>query len=223
MSAAPLAYERCSGSGEWLMRIGEAEAPPILFVPPLFEEMNRTRALIAGAMRSLAAHGHGCWLADLPGAGESDRALESVAWSDWREAVGAAARHVETVSGRAPSCASIRGGALIDDAARVLCHWRFAPVAGASLARDLKRAEMAGGAALAGYSPAPELLAALETATPAAVAGLRVARLASDRAEADTKLEGPALWRRSEPGTSTELSALIALEIDIWVRRCGAF
>ena len=57
------------------MRIGRADAPAILFVPPLFEEMNRTRALIAAVMRRLAKRGHGCWLLDLGGTGESERDL----------------------------------------------------------------------------------------------------------------------------------------------------
>jgi pimeloyl-ACP methyl ester carboxylesterase len=67
-----LAFDRYTvdGCSEWMMRIGAAEASPILFVPPLFEEMNRTRALIAAMMRALAAEGHGCWLPDLPGTGE---------------------------------------------------------------------------------------------------------------------------------------------------------
>lgn len=44
-----LAYEPYTTGGrkEWLMRIGPPDAAPILFLPPLFEEMNRTRALIA--------------------------------------------------------------------------------------------------------------------------------------------------------------------------------
>ena len=51
MSAATgggLAFERfrVDNREEWLMRLGRPHAPPILFVPPLFEEMNRTRALI---------------------------------------------------------------------------------------------------------------------------------------------------------------------------------
>ncbi len=56
-----LAFERFKGSGgdEWLMRIGREDAPAILIVPPLFEEMNRTRALIAAVMRRLARRGHG--------------------------------------------------------------------------------------------------------------------------------------------------------------------
>ena len=66
-----LAFDRYTvdGCSEWMMRIGRSEAPPILFVPPLFEEMNRTRALIAAMMRALSADGFGCWLPDLPGTG----------------------------------------------------------------------------------------------------------------------------------------------------------
>src|SRR5688572_10433849 len=75
-----LAYETFESGGgpEWLMRIGAAEAPAILFVPPLFEEMNRTRALIVAAMRGLAAGGFGAWLPDLRGTGESEVLLDEV-------------------------------------------------------------------------------------------------------------------------------------------------
>jgi hypothetical protein len=38
------------------------------------------------------------------------------------------------------------------------------------------------------------------TAKPAQVAPLRIVRLATDAQPAGVKLEGPALWRRSEPG-----------------------
>lgn len=43
--APPLAYAEYA-PGEWLMRLGDAEGAPLLFLPPLFEEMNRCRALI---------------------------------------------------------------------------------------------------------------------------------------------------------------------------------
>ena len=56
-SAGGLAFDRYStaGSSEWLMRVGRVEGPPVLFLPPLLEEMNRTRAFLAGLMRRLAA------------------------------------------------------------------------------------------------------------------------------------------------------------------------
>ena len=51
-----------------------------------------------------------------------------------------------------------------------------------------------------------------------AVAPLRTVRLATDRAEADAKIEGPALWRRSEPGTSAALAEALAADLDEWSR-----
>jgi hypothetical protein len=74
-----------------------------------------------------------------------------------------------------------------------------------------------------GYSPADALKTALEDAKPAAVRSLRTARLASDRAEADAKIEGPALWRRSEPGNSAELAETLAADLQRWSRECVAF
>jgi pimeloyl-ACP methyl ester carboxylesterase len=212
-----LTYEsfEADGAGEWRMRIGRKGDPVVLFVPPLFEEMNRTRALIAAVMRMLAQSGHDCILPDLPGTGESPRALDEIGWEGWRRAVAAAAP---------PGAATvaIRGGGLIDDAAEPACAWRLAPVDGASLVRDLERAGLAAGGGSAGYSPSLLLLEALRSATPPALPRLRVVRLASDRAEADLKLEGPPLWRRSEPGNSTELARAIASDIETWIRRCAA-
>ncbi len=218
-----LAYERYrfQDRDEWMMRIGAEDAAPVLFVAPLFEEMNRTRALIAAAMRALAAGGFGCWLPDLPGTGESERALEEVSWDDWRGAVMASSRHVRERSGRTPFAAAVRGGCLIDDAAEAHGWWRFAPVAGASLARDLKRAGLAGGADWAGYPASDALKAAVEAAQPGAGDPVRVARLATDPGEADVKLAGPALWRRSEPGTSAELARAMAADISEWSRACA--
>ncbi len=199
---------RSGGRDEWMMRIGDG--PALLFLPPLFEEMNRTRALIAATMRALAADGFGCWLPDLPGTGESERPLEEVAWPDWR---GAAAAAFEA-SG-AVAAVSLRGGVLLDGAAPA--RWRFAPATGASLARDLARAGLMteGGG---GYAPSPALLEPLAEAEPAAGGRLRTVRLATDRAEADLKLEGPPLWRRAEPQNSPELAEAMASDISQWVR-----
>lgn len=204
-----------------MMRIGPAEAPPILIVPPLFEEMNRTRALIAAMMRLLAARGFGCWLPDLPGTGESERPLSEVVWEDWRAAVSEAADHAAAAGGRAPLVAALRGGCLIDDAAEGAGHWRFAPTTGASLVRDMERSALAG-TAWAGYDPAPSLRAEVEAATPEPAMRLRTLRLASDPAEADGKIAGPALWRRSEPGHSAALAEAAADDLAAWAQACAA-
>jgi len=217
-----LAFERfkVKDREEWLMRIGRPHAPAILFVPPLFEEMNRTRALIAAAMRLLATKGHCAWLLDLGGTGESERDLADIGWDDWRHDVISAAAHI---AGKAkkPLIASLRGGALVDDGAEARGWWRFAPMDGAAVTRDLVRSGLAGGVEWAGYSPSDALKAALAAASPAGVAPLRTARLATDRAEADARLEGPALWRRSEPGGSAELAEAIAADVGKWSRTCA--
>jgi len=219
-----LYYDRYSVNGrdEWLMRIGEAEAPPILFLPPLFEEMNRIRALLAGIMRGVAALGFGCWLPDLPGTGESERALEDCGWTDWRDAARDAGRCASRNSGKPVVVASVRGGALLEDVVEACGYWRFAPVDGASLARDLARSKLAGGGGSAGYPTPDALLTALAAAAPAEPERLRTLRLDSDPRDADLKLDGPALWRRSEPDTSSELCGALGSDIAEWAARCAA-
>lgn len=203
------------------MRIGRPHAPAILFVPPLFEEMNRTRALIAAAMRLVAKKGHCAWLPDLAGTGESERDLAEIAWDDWRHDVISAAAHIAEKA-KKPLIASLRGGALVDDGAKARGWWRFAPVDGAAVTRDMVRSGLAGGVEWAGYAPSDALKAALEAATPAKVTPVWTVRLASDRAEADARLEGPALWRRSEPGSSSALAEAIAADLGKWSRLCAS-
>src|SRR4051794_15046377 len=169
------------------MRIGAPAAPLLLFLPPLFEEMTRTRAFLAATMRRVAGASYCCRLPDLPGTGESERALEDVSWQDWQDAARTAAEGAKAV-------VSLRGGCLLD-AGLAPCAWRLAPVEGASLVRDLERAGLGSEGGGAGYAPSEALLEAVRAASPAGAA--RTVRLASDRAEADLKVEGPPLWRRS--------------------------
>lgn len=211
---AGLSYEPYA-EGEWLTQIRPANgavSASILFLPPLFEEMNRTRAPLLAIMRRLAQRGHECLMPDLPGTGESERTLEGVSWDDWRKAAGGFGAGI---------VASLRGGCLLDDAVPAKGYWRLAPATGASLRRDLERAGLAGGAAAAGYPASEELLDRLKAAEPASVAPLRVVRLASDPAEADAKIDGPALWRRSEPGTSDMLVQLAADDLASWAKQCA--
>ena len=224
MSDGALAYERfyTGRTIEWLLRLGDPRTPPILFVPPLFEELNRTRALIVAVMRRVAAEGNSCWLPDLRGTGESLAELEEVTWDDWRHDVTAAADHVAKESGKRPIMASLRGGCLIDDGVEAIAWWRFAPATGAALARDLDRASLAGGAEWAGYPASPAMREALRIATPADVTPLRTVRLETDPGAADHKVAGPALWRRSEPGTSAGLAEALARDLIAWSRTCAA-
>lgn len=224
MSGGALSYERFYNgrTNEWLARLGDPRTPPILFVPPLFEELNRTRALIVAVMRRVAAEGNGCWLPDLRGTGESLLALEDVTWEDWRHDVSATAEHVAKESGKRPIVASVRGACLVDDGVAAKAWWRFAPATGAALARDLDRASLAGGAEWAGYPAAPPLREGLRAAAAADVAPLRTVRLETDAGAADHKVAGPALWRRSEPGSSDDLAKALAADLITWSRTCAA-
>jgi hypothetical protein len=114
---------------------------------------------------------------------------------------------------------SVRGGCLLDGGL-ASATWRFAPVEGASLVRDLERARLVAEGGGAGYAPAPGLLESLCAAAP--VGAARIVRLAGDRAEADRKVEGPPLWRRSEPQNSSELADAVASDIVEWIGRCAA-
>ena len=219
---------RTGNSDEWMMRIGAPRAPAILILPPLFEEMNRTRAFLASIMRIVAEQGYGCWLPDLPGTGESIRPLDGCSWEDWRAAARDAAAHAEQAGGAAPIVVSFRGGALLDDAVAGPAYFRFAPAEGSALARDLIRAsllareELQGPRVeLAGYRMSDTLLAELSIASLARLEPLRTLRLASDPRPADAKVEGAAIWRRSEPANAPELARLVASEILDWCARCG--
>ncbi len=222
MSPDGLAYEQYQSEAgpEWIMRIGAADAPPVLFAPPLFEEMNRTRALIAATMRALAARGFSCWLPDLRGTGESTMTLEEVTWGHWRHDVTAAAEHVRGRSDQVPLLAALRGGGLIDDMAAAIGRWRLAPVDGASLVRDMVRAGIAG-VEWAGYAASADVRGRLADAKPFAQEPLRTVRLATDAGAADAKIAGPALWRRSEPGNSAELAEAMAADIAAWHATCA--
>ena len=213
MTSGGLHYDRTTvqGRDEWTMRIGDPAAPRLLLLPPLLEEMNRTRAFLAATMRRVAAAGYCCLLPDLPGTGESERALEEAGWQDWLDAARAAGEGTRAV-------ASVRGGCLLD-AVLPLPRWRLAPVEGASLVRDLERAGLVADGGGAGYAPSSALLDALRASSPTGEA--RTIRLASDRAEADLKVEGPPLWRRSEPQNSSELVEAVASDIIEWLRTCA--
>lgn len=217
MSASgDLHYDRYA-THEWRVRIGTIDAPPILLLPPLFEEMNRTRALLVAVMRRLARAGFCCWLPDLPGTGESERSLDTVGWDDWQGAVVGLANDLDR-----PAIASFRGGCLLDPSTDAGCRWRLAPVDGASLVRDLGRAGMMTGGGNAGYPIGDAFLSTVAEAKPPALPHLRTARLSSDRAEADARIEGTALWRRSEPGNDASMANAIAVDIADWVRACAA-
>lgn len=199
--------------GHPILAYGPADGRQLLVLQPLFEEMNRCRALIAALCRELAEQGVGCWLPDLPGLGESPVALETVGWADWRDAVRDAFLLAAEATGCEPATAAIRGGALLDGVASR--RWRLSPVTGASLVTDLRRTALAGGGGLAGYPLPVPLRDALDAAVPAG--GARTLRLSGDDRPCDAEVTGPALWRRSEPAGDRALARALAADIAGWL------
>ncbi len=194
-------------------RLGVKHSLQILLIEPFFEEANRCRRLIAQMMRALDDAGIGSTIATLPGAGESLSPVDQVRLADWRAALGTL---------RADCVASLRGGALIDDAASAACHWRFAPETGARLVRDLRRTQLTGTSLYAGNRLSDAFLADLEGASPAPLPRLRTIRLENDAGEADSKVDGSPLWRRAEPGEDSALAQALAADLADWVKLCAA-
>ncbi len=227
---------RWHGHDEWLAEVGAG--PPVLIVPPLFEELNRCRALIAGFARAVAAAGFQAVLPDLPGTGESPRRLTEVGWDDWTGALGLVSFDLRARGGT-PYLASFRGGCLIEDRVEVAGRWRFAPVAGSALTRDLIRAKQAtlpgrataerldadarsGVTEFAGYPVPPDVFSSLAAAPVPTDDVARTVRLDTDPAAADLKLPGKPLWRQSEPGNDAVLASALAADIVAWMRACAA-
>lgn len=227
-----------AGGQEAMLRFGPQGGPVVVFAQPLFEEANRTRALIVSVARALARRGLASAIPDLPGTGESLTPTRDATIMTMREAFeGAAARFDR--EGRRTYGAGIRGGTLLDALALLFGRWHLAPIDGARVLRELtriKQAEighpindlqyLAGDSSddieIAGNLISPRLLSELTALTPFAEPGIprRVVRLDSDPEPADVKLTGPPLWRRAEPGNDPALAEAIADDIAGWVRAC---
>lgn len=205
--------------GEFMLAYGPLSGPQLMILQPLFEEMNRCRAMVAGTCRLLAERGIGTWLPDLPGTGESPCALETVDWEDWLRAVEAAAQVVHAETGTEPSTFALRGGALLDQPT-IRPALRLAPTSGRSLLSDLRRSALASGsdtAHPAGYKLAPSLAQALAAAEPAPLGNIRTIRLFADDRPADRRIDGQPLWRRPEPAIDATTVRAIGEEIVAWM------
>ncbi|HEY0315237.1 MAG TPA: hypothetical protein VGC28_03115 [Sphingomonas sp.] len=204
--------------GEFMLAHGPQDGPQLLILQPFFEEMNRCRAMISGICRALAGRGIGCWLPDLPGTGESLRALDTLGWEDWLAAVDGAMAVVRDATGVVPATVAIRGGTLLDHRVpqRAL---RLSPTTGRSLLSDLRRSALASGsdpAHPAGYTLSPALADALATAEPSPDGDIRTIRLSSDDRPADRRIDGMPLWRRPEPETDRAMAEILVEEIASW-------
>ena len=205
---------------EYAFSLDHGRAGRLLIVPALFDEANRLRRLTVEVMRRLDGAGIDCFLPDLPGCNESGAALGQVSLDDWSSAMVAAARHF-----RASHVFAIRGGALV--VPRALPGWRYAPINGASIlrqmlrmrilaAREVGREETQGalleqglaeGLVVAGYPLSPAMIAGLQAATPPEETEQTI--IGQDM------IGGAGLWLRAEPdedaAQADALAAVIAL------------
>lgn len=234
-----------AGGREAMLRFGPAEGTVLVVAMPLFEEANRTRALIVRTMRELAARGIASALPDLPGQGESLVPLETVTLNLWRDAFAAAAR----AAGDRPYILSVRGGALVSEGADAVARLHLDPESGQSLIRDLLRARRAAALlagerlegddpsvpgpplTLAGNTVARTLLQELLDVEPAAPD--RLLRLFPSSAAADRLLAPSAPpnadgdlprfrrpWAAAEPSVDPAFALALADDIADWVTAC---
>lgn len=186
--------------------------------------MNFTRSFVVDIARELSANGVGCWIPDLPGTGESLRALPTIRLADWREAARLAGEYVATATGRTPHVVSIRGGTLLDGDIKAASWCRYAPVAGEAVIRHLDRTQLISNRKtdrqatdksrtdlVAGYALSAALRDDLRSAMVATTEPAKLIHLAGDEV-------GP--WRRAEPGRDRALAATLVAEILAWIGEC---
>ena len=214
-----------AGGTEAMLCFGPDTGPVVVAALPLFEEANRVRALTVAVLRSLAARGIAGALPDVPGQGESPIATDAMTCEMLRGGFAAACA---SLGERPIHVLSIRSGALVECEAQVQSRWRLAPQNGPDLLRDMDRVRRA--SELGGSRPDP-LDHAGNHLSPAFVDGLQhadgsadgpVRNLWTNSAKPGAVIEGPALWRRSEPDNDPAFAARIADDISQWIATCAA-
>lgn len=205
---------------EFALAFAHGRPHRLLIIPALFEEANRMRRLTVEVMRRLDAAGIDCFLPDLPGCNESLASLEAQTIETWRGAMAAAADHFG-----ATHVLGIRGGTLVQPD---LPGWRYGPVKGANLLRQMLRARIvvsreAGlaetqeslletgsrdGLELVGYRLGSELLAGLQSAVPSD-SGSEVLQ---------DMVGGSGLWLRAEPGEDRNQADALAAIVAVGIR-----
>lgn len=209
--------ERCA-NGEAMLRFGPAQGPTVLAAAALFEEGNRTRALLVEVLRRLAARGIGAALPDLPGQNDSLVPTADARLAEWRAAFAAVAAELPGPV----HVVALRGGALLDAEARVASRWYLSPASGAAQVREWRRVRALGGAAdYAGNAIDEAIVAALAAAEPWVAGPLCVVRLDGDPRAADRHIPGAPLWRASEPRGDAALARVLADDIAAWIERCA--
>lgn len=195
----------------------------LLVIPALFDEANKLRRQTIEVMRRLAAAGIDSVLPDLPGCNESTVPLEHVTPDDWRDAAASAARHFG-----ATHVLAMRGGGLFVPGG--LPGWRYAPVEGAAILRQLLRARILASREMGVEETRERLMdAALENGIE--LAGYRLSadfvhQLQKLRPEPSDQIMtidqdmvgGSGLWMRAEPGEDRQQADALAAIVAIGIR-----
>lgn len=219
-----------------MLRFGPDTGPVVIAALPLFEEANRTRALVVTVLRALAERGVAGILPDLPGAGDSLVPTRDATILMMRDAVAALADHEK----RPTYAFGIRSAALLDTLALLSGRYHLAPQQGEQCLRELKRIRYAdldrkapegdswitddedAPVEIAGNTISLRMLHELRDLAVGRDEGVprRIARLVSDAQPADVKFDAAPLWRRAEPGNDPVLAALVAEDIAAWIAAC---
>ena len=85
----------------------------IVYLPPLAEEMNRCRTLVAAQARAFSHSGYACLLLDYFGTGDSAGELADADWGIWHADVLTAAQWLEQTTGMPVTLWGCRLGALL--------------------------------------------------------------------------------------------------------------
>lgn len=197
-----------------MLRMGPDGGPTILAFPSLFEEANRSRAILVGVLRRLSEAGWSVALPDLPGQGESTTPVAEVDLVAWREAAVAAAGPLSSPI----HVVAIRAGALVAANVAAASRWYWSPITGEDQLRELTRQRALGeGDGFAGNDLSDTLLAQLRDVQPTITPPPRVIRMENDPRPADRKVAGAAPWRASEPSCDAALATLLADDIAGWL------
>lgn len=200
---------------EYVFSFDRGRRQRLLILPPLFDELNKMRHLLVGAMRRLDAVDVDSFLIDLPGCNESAAPLNAQDAESWQRAATAAAEQLG-----ASHVLGVRGGAMF--VPEHLPGWLYAPIAGQPTLNRLARIRMiaareAGreetlaqlldqgvreGVDLAGYDLGAQMIADLSRRPVPVRPGLRTI----DRDE----VPGGGMWLRAEPGDAPEQAEALA-------------
>lgn len=169
---------------------GRADRAPVLLLPPLLEELNKSRRQLQDIAMALHRRGHGVLLPDLFATGDSSGELRDASWSRWQQDVRAARAWLQQRYPQTPKVCALRGGALllpeladcawlllapVLDGQQQLTQWlrlklMAARMAGESLGSEQLMAQIhAGGVEIAGYFLPPALVLPMQAVRLAAL------------------------------------------------------